>query len=88
MFTASYEVKQSQIPSHAIIKKSHYSLNGTDFISGTQVTAYSSLGFPANFLYSRSPRDLLRLSTPLTRSSSTNIPAYSILNCSVGNEGL
>lgn len=71
-----------------MIKKSQLSLKGCDLISGTQVTAYNSLGLLAFFLYSRSPSDLLKLRTPLTLSSSTNIPAYSILNYSVGKEGL
>lgn len=86
--THSWEVRQSHIPSQAIIRKSFSGDNYYIYISGTHDIIYSS-GFKfLSDLYSKSPRDLDRLSTPLTLYSSTKPPAFSILFFSKGKSGL
>lgn len=86
--TASCEVRQSQIPSQAMIKNSFDFIYFSTFISGTHVIIYCSTDIVVSYLYSKSPRDLERFNIPLTLFSSTKPPAFSILAFSWGKSGL
>lgn len=87
--TASYDVKQSQIPSQAIIRNVVSPWTIFSFLmSGMAVIIWSFRGIDVSDLYSKSPRLLDRFKTPFTRLSSTNPPAFSILYLSSCNSGL
>ena len=86
--TASWDVRQSQIPSQAIIRKAVSLPIFSFFIYGTAVIICSATPSDVSDLYSRSPRDLDRFSTPLTLLSSTNPPAISMRLFSSGSSGL
>lgn len=85
---ASYEVKQSQIPSQARIRKLTSEDIFSFLMSGMAVIIWSLRGIDVSFLYSRSPNDLERFRIPFTLLSSTNPPAFSILYLSSGSSGL
>ena len=88
-FTASYELKQSQIPSQARIKNDVSPGTNLSFlISGKAVIIWSFTATEDSVLYSKSPRDLDKAKIPLTRLSSTKPPALSILYFSSGRSGL
>jgi hypothetical protein len=86
--THSWDVKQSQIPSHAI------TMNWLSFdylntlISGTHVTIYWSRGCAKFYLYSKSPNDLDKFNAPFTLLSSTYPPPLKILSFSEARSGL
>lgn len=71
-------VRQSQIPSQAMIKNSSLSSLLYLEISGTQVIICSSSTSFLFVLYSRSPSARERLNMPFTLPSSTNPPAFLI----------
>jgi len=81
-------VRQSQIPSQAMTKKSSLSSLLYLVISGTQVIICSSSTNFLLVLYSRSPSARDRLNMPLTLPSSTNPPAFLMRASSPGLSGL
>jgi hypothetical protein len=86
--TASWEVRQSHIPSQASTRNAVSAVIFCFYISGTAVIIWSAAERLLSHLYSKSPRDLERFKTPLTLLSSTNPPAFSILYFSPGLSGL
>lgn len=85
--TAYWLVRQSQIPSHAIIIKSWAGFRVSTITSGKAETILSS-GFNYAFLYSQSPIALEIAIIPFTLPSSTNPPALCTLLFSAGKSGL
>ena len=76
--THCQDVRQSQMPSQAMITNLSSEVRATFLISGTHVIIWASTGNFLLSLYSRSPKALESDKMPRTRPSSTKPPAASM----------